>query len=272
MRHNPHFGLDSGASPTKSCESMRLPQCLRTGANAILAVFYPEVCCLCEKRKATPAEHFVCKQCAQQIEFVGTPICERCGRTIEGEASVAFECSNCRSMDLYYHSARSVLKARGPILKAIHLYKYSRAMWLEPFLTSPFVEGALPSLEGLGLSKVIPVPLFPAKARERGFNQAERLAKALSEALSIPLNCDAVKRPIPTPTQTSLGRDERQANVRGAFSARGKSLKGLSIVLVDDVFTTGATANECARALKKAGAAEVRVWTLGRATDAFDGP
>jgi competence protein ComFC len=112
---------------------------------------------------------------------------------------------------------------------------------------------------------VIPVPLHPLKFREREFNQAELLARHLAKALKIPMETKIVKRVSPTLTQTRLSREQRAANMTGAFAVAEKiSPAGRRFILVDDVLTTGATTNACARALRKAGAGEVRVWTVAR--------
>ena len=114
-------------------------------------------------------------------------------------------------------------------------------------------------------SMIVPVPLHPTKQREREFNQAERLARRLGAATQIPVNKRLLRRVIPTRTQTQLSRQERLANVRNAFALRGgQRLNGERLVLLDDVFTTGATTSACARVLKAAGAGEVCVWTVAR--------
>jgi len=111
----------------------------------------------------------------------------------------------------------------------------------------------------------VPVPLHPAKRREREFNQAERLAVRLGAATKIPVRARLLKRVVPTRTQTLLTRQERAANVRNAFALRaGRQLDGERIVLLDDVFTTGATTSACAKVLRAAGAGEVCVWTVAR--------
>lgn len=246
---------------------MAFREALRTGAEALLGVIYPEVCCVCGKRPAGPLEHYVCRRCTAGIQFVKSPFCELCGRPFPGTSSVSFECFNCKGVELWYESARSVVLAQDGMLQAIHLFKYNRAMWLEPFLARLFVEGAAPALVDFGADLVMPVPLYPAKERERGFNQSERLAAALGDALAVRLDRKVLRRRTPTPTQTHLDRPQRQANVKDAFVADPIPVIDRRIVLVDDVFTTGATTNECARVLMRAGAKAVRVWTLARATD-----
>jgi ComF family protein len=168
-------------------------------------------------------------------------------------------------MELHFISARSAVVARGLVREVIHRYKYRRALWFEPFLADLLVREARPVLQEQHWDFIAPVPLHPLKHREREFNQAERLANHLSAATGIPLNDKLLRRVMPTPTQTQLTREQRAANMRCAFVANDSaSLDGARIVLVDDVFTTGATTSACARALRAAGAGDVCVWTVAR--------
>lgn len=233
--------------------------------NAGLAFIYPEACQLCGERRARPEEGFVCAQCWSQVRFIRPPYCERCGLPFEGDITTQFECSNCREMNLHFTSARSAVVAKGVVLEAIHRYKYQQAMWFEPFLVDLFLREAVPALRAGEWNCIVPVPLFPARQREREFNQAERLAAPLAKALNIPVRSRWVRRVQPTMTQTRLTRDQRAANVRRAFILRaGVQLAGQRVIVVDDVFTTGATTSACARMLKSAGAEAVCVWTVAR--------
>ena len=112
---------------------------------------------------------------------------------------------------------------------------------------------------------LVPVPLHPTRERHREFNQSERLGRWLSRATGIPMDARLVRRVVPTRTQTRLDREARQENMRNAFAMRKKRrLQGERILLLDDVFTTGATTSACARTLRKGGAARVCVWTVAR--------
>jgi ComF family protein len=238
---------------------------LRSWLNATLAFVYPEACQLCGERRAKVEEGLVCSRCWGQVRFIKPPFCDRCGLPFEGAITAEFECSNCRGLDLHFSSARSAVVAAGVVLETIHRYKYQQAMWFEPFLADLFLREALPALREGRWDCVLPVPLHPAKERAREFNQAARLAAHLAAALAIPLNESALRRVLSTSTQTRLTREQRAANVRRAFALRpGRKPDGLRIILVDDVFTTGATTSACAKVLRDAGAAEVCVWTVAR--------
>ena len=168
-------------------------------------------------------------------------------------------------MALHFSSARSAVVAKTVVLEAIHRFKYSRGLWFEYFLADLLVREAAPVLRGQNWDFIVPVPLHPLKLREREFNQAEILARHLSAATGIPLNEKILRRVTPTRTQTLLTREQRAANMKNAFAIRpGARLDGKRVVMVDDVFTTGATTSAGAAALRGAGAAEVCVWTVAR--------
>ncbi|HEY3932916.1 MAG TPA: ComF family protein [Verrucomicrobiae bacterium] len=233
--------------------------------NTGLGFFYPEICRLCENERATAKSGFVCSKCWQQVRFIRPPFCERCGLPFEGDITTTFECTNCREMELHFSFARSAVVAKTVALETIHRFKYQNALWFENFLADLFLREAVPALRGQKWDFIVPVPLHSVKQREREFNQAERLAGHLSAAMKIPLNTKLLRRVASTKTQTLLTREQRAENMRGAFAVRDKlKLNGEKIILVDDVFTTGATTSACAQALRAAGAGEVCVWTVAR--------
>ncbi len=237
---------------------------LKGYVNAGLAFLYPECCQLCHSTRATSAEGYVCADCKKTIKLLEPPFCNRCGRPYEGAITNRFECENCRDLNLGFSSARSAALAREPLLDIIHQYKYNRAFWFESLLAELLISRAAPEL-GNNWDFLVPIPLHPTREREREFNQAERLAACLSRATGIPVYRRLLRRTRQTRSQTLLSRDERLINMKNAFALRnGEKLQGGKFVLIDDVFTTGATAGACAKVLRAADADEVCVWTVAR--------
>ena len=233
--------------------------------DAGLGFFYPEVCQYCGDERATVGEGYVCSGCWKNVRFIEPPFCERCGLPYAGDISGPFECGNCAELELHFGQARSAVAARGMVLELIHRYKYQRALWFEPFLAGLLVRRAAPQLHPQDWDMIVPVPLHRLKRAEREFNQAERLARHLSSATGIPAFPKVLARVQPTLTQTHLSRTDRAANMKEAFVlARPLAFEQKRVILVDDVLTTGATTNACAKVLRAAGAAEVNVWTVAR--------
>jgi ComF family protein len=240
---------------------------LKAALNAALNFIYPPVCQLCGNERAEAGEGYVGGKCWTEVRFVTAPYCERCGMPYDGEIHGRFQCENCKDVEFGFRYARSAVKANAMMLDIIHRYKYHRALWFEPFLADLLERQAGPELARERWDMVVPVPLHPRKMRERQFNQAERLARCLGRVAGLPVNARVVRRVVFTETQTKLSRPQRAANVSGAFApGAGQELQGEKVILVDDVMTTGATTSACARALRKAGAGDVCVWTVARGT------
>jgi competence protein ComFC len=234
----------------------------------LAGLVFPHVCEFCGEREATPADSFICNHCREHpraIRKVQPPICKVCGLWYEGQITIDFTCRNCFDLELEFGSARAAVHYYGLVKQVIHRFKYNRNEWFEPFLAELLIESAAPELKMEPVDLIIPIPLHPRKLRGRGFNQAERLATRLSVATSIPTRADLMQRVRDTNPQAHLDRDDRVANVKGAFAYVGAEKLGRKrVLLVDDVLTTGLTASSCAKELLKNGAGEVRVWTVAR--------
>ena len=235
-------------------------------SEAALALVYPPVCQICHAERAVPRWGWVGPRCRREAKPVLPPFCHRCGLPFEGALSGAFECGNCHDADLSFESVRAAVLAEGVVRKVVHRFKYDGAIWFRPFLGRLLVQAARPALSNGHWDVLVPVPLHPTREREREFNQAEVLARFLGERVGVPVRTDLVERVHETPTQTHLGREARQENVRRAFRAiAGRSVKGASVVVVDDVLTTGSTTDAVARQLRRLGAERVCVWVVARA-------
>jgi ComF family protein len=250
----------------KNTAPARLNRVGRRFANAALGLIYPPVCQICTTRPARADNGFVCKACAAHARFIEPPFCNRCGLPFEGAINEGdFECAHCRELETHFDHARAAVALEGPVQVALCRFKYEQAEWFEPFLAGLLIKHAAPTLAAEPWDFILPVPLHPVKLRAREFNQADRLARRLAKATSIPHRQHLLRRVKPTCTQTRLNRAGRAANLRGAFLADGSGLlANARVVLVDDVLTTGATANEVAAALRRVGALRVAVWTVAR--------
>jgi ComF family protein len=176
-----------------------------------------------------------------------------------------FTCSNCADRDFHFECAVAPFLSRGVVREFIHRFKYNRHFHLRhqlaAWMRAGFDDDRLMSPKPDAL---VPVPLHSARRREREFNQAEILAQLLSKIAGLPVE-HALIRVRYTSTQTRLQRHERMENLRGAFELRHTpAVTGKHIILIDDVFTTGSTVEECARVLRRANAASVRVLTVAR--------
>lgn len=229
----------------------------------IKGLLFPELpgCPLCG-RQGSPRH--LCRACLELWAGLGQGmvICEKCGRFCPG-LERAF-CHECEDSPPPYLLARGVVPYIGPVRDALHQFKFfGRIDLAGPFgeLMAALVAEVFP-VHSLGV--VVPVPLHEKREQERGFNQAALLAKVVGASLRLPVLLGALVRTRETPRQTALSREARQANLREAFvPGQGSSvLRGKRILLVDDVYTTGATSLECCQTLLAAGALSVCIVTL----------
>ena len=172
---------------------------------------------------------------------------------------------NCGDLEFRFDFATAAYRSRGVVRNLIHQFKYSRQVHLRHLLGRMLAEGFRDArLSDLRPETIVPVPLHPTRQREREFNQAEVLALVVGRRLGLPVEAP-LRRTRYTLTQTHFHREERFGNLQGAFALRrGARVEGKVIALVDDVLTTGSTADACARVLREAGASAVVVITVAR--------
>lgn len=229
----------------------------------LVSLFYPPFCAICA-RAVEPAEN-LCPSCAEKAPRIRAPFCAKCSQPFAGDITGSFTCANCEDRVLHFDAAVSAYRSRAVVRELIHNFKYNRQIRLRRQLGRWLAEALEdPRLAGRRFDCIVPVPLHPARRRERGFNQAELLAAELHRQSGLPLR-NILQRTRYTTTQTQFDRSERMENLRGAFRLRrGSNVQGLRMLLVDDVLTTGSTLSECASVLRKAGALSVHAATVAR--------
>jgi len=234
--------------------------------NRLLDFIYPASCHLCEC--SLKYGNHLCEDCSDNLEYVEPPFCSSCGECYDGDIKDQFVCPNCHQLEFHFDFARAALHNKNGGRDLLHDFKYMRQIHLADELAR-LMETALtdvrfdPYLEN-GL--LVPVPLHWLRQRQRRFNQAEEIGKKLSVYTGIP-QIPLLKRTRNTQTQTRFSRAKRLKNLDAAFAVKGKhtqQIRGKSLILIDDVFTTGSTANECAKMLKHQGAEKIAVLTVLR--------
>jgi competence protein ComFC len=228
-----------------------MPETYQPYLAALADMFYPERCVGCERRSSD----VLCRTCFEALPRVDRPVCERCGLPT---AFATFVCEECKYVDFGFESARAALKYEGVGKEIVHALKYRGYKRVVEKLAAPLM---LQVLDEGRFDAVVPVPLHRSRLRKRGFNQAELLARGVACKINATVS-DTLEVVHSTRDQVELSAAQRRANVAGAYKARG-SLRG-RILLVDDVFTTGATMSACAGTLVQAGAREVHALSLCR--------
>jgi len=233
--------------------------------SAAFQFFLPPQCPCCGKFLDEGQQGF-CAACLSEVRWIEPPFCSVCGTPfISGEVE-DHPCGACVIHRKYFRMARALAAFEGSLQGAIHRWKYEGNTHLTPFFAEWMTEGLNRHWGVNALDFLIPVPLHPQRLRERGFNQALLLAEELSRRTGIPSLKTILKKKKPSLPQVNLSGVERERGLRGAFHvAEGKELLGKSVLLIDDVYTTGATVNECSKALVKGGAERVDVLTLAHA-------
>jgi ComF family protein len=206
----------------------------------------------------TEDEHRFCLDCWQKLHFLGEPCCARCGLPFEFDTGAGSECGDCLAHPPSFDRLRAAV-AYGEIARKVALkLKYSG----RPAVAETLAHFMRRHLDEDGEALLVPVPLHRWRIWKRGYNQSALVASALEKHCGMKAELDLLRRIKATPVLRGMGRRERALAVRGAFqlTERGrKTIAGRTITLVDDVYTSGATSNACARALKRAGAERVNI-------------
>jgi len=201
-------------------------------------------------------DHALCKDCISDLPKIG-PACPRCAHPTPNSRL----CGRCLAHPPEYHFSTSIYNYQDPIDRLIVDYKFNDKLYLSNF----FAQCMFERLKNKQLPELlIPIPLHPNKLKQRGYNQSFELAKALSKHLNIPTSNEFLERIIDTKPQSSMPFKQRKKNIQHAFKSSIK-IPFNHIALIDDVLTTGHTANAAAKTLRLAGASKIEVWTIARA-------
>lgn len=227
-------------------------------AQALRELLFPRCRCPFCDQPLPPGAGEICPACQRAVadSCQGWRPCQRCATFIPAGLS---NCVNCHALkgENWLDQSRAAGPYEGILKENIRKFKYHHGVWLDKPLGQMML-AAVKEADYPGLDMVVPVPLHPVRLAERGYNQAELLARVIARGLGLPMNCRALIRQLNTPSQTNLHRQDRLANLDDAFAlTRNDEIYQKRILLVDDIFTTGATGNSCAKTLKNGGGAAV---------------
>jgi competence protein ComFC len=238
--------------------------------DAVVSVFFPGGCRLCERLLTRASRLPICEECLGSFPALPARVCAICGSpalavsTLPENGVAPLTCMDCEERTYSFERARSYAAYRGVLMRAVVLLKFER---IDP-LAAYFGErvASVAKRDSLAADIVVPVPLHRVRERERGFNQAELIAREVAKRLRLPLKPVLLTRTKARPDKHILSFDERWRIVRGAFATRpGSQVDNKRVLLLDDVMTTGATLDACAKALLEAGAKSVIGLTVARA-------
>lgn len=245
---------------------MKVASCVHKSIEAFVSIFFPYRCCLCCSYTGTQA---VCIKCWSNVVFIMSPFCTICSKPflnpMLSDYADTLICTECQERALYFKKCLSLGIYQGHLKNIIQLFKFHNQPYIGKYLGNKLAALIKKNHEFLSADIIIPVPLQKMREKKRGYNQSLILAQELSRCMQIPISKNCLKRQGNRPPQSNLSMKERKLNVRGHFLVNNhKKIKKKSILLVDDVFTTGSTLNECARVLRHAGATEILAITLAR--------
>ena len=225
----------------------------------MLFLLYPSRCPICDRLRDF-RDPGICSSCRKKIIYASEPRCKKCGKKLKREN--AEYCEDCRTFPHEFTQARACWLYQDPVRGAVYRFKNSNRRDYAALFAEEMIRQNAVWLSNLKVDFIVPVPLHKKKRRLRGYNQAELLAAEISRKCGIPLKRNLLCKNKETEQQKSLARQKRKANLKDAFCVKEKITSGQSFLLIDDVYTTGSTADAAALVLKEAGAKEVYVFCL----------
>ena len=224
----------------------------------LLDLLYPPKCVFCRELLKWGTEKWVCKPCSTEIEYISGNVCPQCGRPVEAKIKA---CHECRSSQKFFTHNHALFVYDGTIRDSIHRFKYNRSPQYSKYFASEFANRLHDEITRHQF--LVGIPMHKSKMKSRGFNQADLLAKETSLLTNVAVLENTLLRVKNTKPQNALDKTSRLNNLQDAFVITSNNIiEGKRIILVDDIYTTGSTINECAKVLKEAGATEVNSITI----------
>ena len=225
----------------------------------LIDALFPRRCPVCSGI-VVPRGRLICPDCLKKLSFVKSPVCKKCGKEILNEtAEYCFDCTRHRHSFEY---GTALFNYDDILKKSMAAVKYKNKREYLDFYGEAALYFCGDRLKAMGADVLVPVPVHPSRLRSRGFNQAEVLAQRMAERLSLPVCTDILKRDKKTEPQKGLTPQERLKNLEKAFTAAPVPERIKSVILVDDIYTTGSTIEACTRVLKQAGVKKVYFFTV----------
>ena len=238
---------------------------MKSYVDSFLELIYPEknTCFICEAYDEKIEDKYICPDCERKLKKIQPPVCSKCSKPIEYNSTIDL-CPECCDTKRYFLMSKSPYAYEGLIKKAIYSYKYHNKIYFYKLFGNLLID-FMKNISYSDFDCIVSVPLHFSKMQERGYNQSELIAKYIASELSIPY-VDAIKRTRKTLRQSGQSKVQRRKNMKGAFEIKHPAEKIInsSVLLVDDIYTTGSTVDECSKTLVNYGAAGVYVITIAR--------
>lgn len=225
---------------------------------SLIHLLFPRRCPLCDDilfQSVFTPEEYICGKCQGKPEYVKEPLCKKCGKPLDDERQEF--CYDCGRKKSHYVQGKALWIYKGEVKDSLYRFKYHNRREYAAYYGEELVRVYGEWIEKCGIEAMIPIPLSRQRKRQRGFNQAELIAKEISRRTGIPVYSDLLLRIRNTEAQKILNDTERKNNLKNAFKTKENKVQLHHILLVDDIYTTGSTMNEAAKMLKQAGAEQI---------------
>ena len=234
-------------------ENQSIKQVYRKWKEWLLAIFFPRCCPVCDE--VIPYGKKICDTCEKKVPLIKEPACKKCGKQLDNERQEY--CGDCNRKKHSFIQGKAVFSYREEMKLSMYRFKYANKREYADYFAEVAVEKYRDWIIARDIEAIVPIPMFWGKMRQRGYNQADVFAKALSRELELPVESQLVYRVKNTVPQKELNDRQRKDNLKGAFQVRTNIVKYKRVLLVDDIYTTGATINAVGEVLKTIGVEEI---------------